>query len=73
MPVIIYARNRRGFFASHDDRADSRRGTTEAVKYQILVMFVIAGYVLGAVTALLGGDRRASPSSSRSARYAEDP
>jgi hypothetical protein len=44
MPVIIYARNRSGFSASHDDGADSRRGTTEAVKYQIVVMFVIARY-----------------------------
>jgi hypothetical protein len=49
--------NRRGLSARHDDpQIVGGVPPAEAVKYQILVMFLIAGGTgLGAVTAVLGG------------------
>jgi hypothetical protein len=42
--TMPYGGNRSGFSAAHYDRADPRRSApAEAVKYQILVMFLIAG------------------------------
>ena len=53
----FHVRYRPGVSARDDDGADPQRSTpVEAVKYQILVMFLIAGGTgFGAVAAVLGG------------------